>query len=144
MSEKYDKKYDLSHAHIEKSAVGDNPVAYNYEQGAGDAAQTVDIEALFKQLENRLSQLPAFKQTLLQPVLAETEKKVQAIQTTAEQKAEVPEEDQSFLQERLLNIYAMSEDIGEVLITTLANPALGVALVIQKVAKKALAQVRGE
>jgi hypothetical protein len=44
---------------------------------------------------------------------------------------------QGSLQERLKNLAKMAPDIFEVTIATLANPALGFALVVQKIAKKA-------
>jgi len=44
---------------------------------------------------------------------------------------------QNFLQERLGNLAKMAPDIFEVTVATLANPALGFAVIAQKIAKKA-------
>jgi len=44
--------------------------------------------------------------------------------------------DESFLSNRLRNLKKMAPDIAEVALTTLANPAAGVAMIVQKIAKK--------
>ena len=43
---------------------------------------------------------------------------------------------ESFLSRRLRNLKKMAPDIAEVALATLANPAAGVAMLVQKVAKK--------
>ena len=43
---------------------------------------------------------------------------------------------ESFLSRRLRNLKKMAPDIAEVALATLANPAAGVAVIVQKVAKK--------
>ena len=52
--------------------------------------------------------------------------------------------DESFLQIRLRNLAKMAPDIFEVTVATLANPALGFALIAQKVAKKARAEYNAQ
>jgi hypothetical protein len=72
-----------------------------------------------------------------------------AVQQTAQAAAEIQagdesEAQQSFLEKRLVNILRMAPDIGQVIVATLVNPAAGVALVLQKIAQKAQAEMGGE
>jgi hypothetical protein len=58
-------------------------------------------------------------------------------------KAEVDKGDQadeSFLAARFRNIKRIAPDIGEVLLTSITNPAAGFALVVKKVAERAKSQ----
>jgi hypothetical protein len=54
------------------------------------------------------------------------------------------EERQNALLKRLKNLRQMASDIGDVAITTLANPALGIAMVIKKIAGKAQKEVEAD
>lgn len=55
---------------------------------------------------------------------------------TAIQQGDESEEQQSFLEARLKTLYLMRQDIGEVIITTLASPPAGIALTLQKIGLK--------
>jgi hypothetical protein len=50
---------------------------------------------------------------------------------------------QSTLERRLKNLRNIAPDIGDVIIATLANPAAGIAMVIQTIAKKVQAELKG-
>ena len=50
---------------------------------------------------------------------------------------------QNFLEMRLKNIAAMAPDIGQVILATLAAPAAGIALTLQKIAQKAQSELGG-
>lgn len=52
--------------------------------------------------------------------------------------------DRGFVEERLLHIARMAPDIFEVVISILANPAIGLAIVAKKIAKKAEDEKKNE
>lgn len=129
-------KYVVHHA--VQSAVGDWANVNNYlpAQTAAVDAGTAELRRLFEQVNERLA---ALEEADRKPVALLVE---QTVASTAEiQKGDESQEKQGFLEKRLKNIYAMAPDIGEVIITTLASPAAGIALTIQKVAQKAKASV---
>ena len=66
-----------------------------------------------------------------------------AQRTSCLQQGDDSPEKQRFLAQRLRTLYAMRQDIGQVIIATLANPAAGVALAIQKIAQKAQEELGG-
>ena len=139
MSDKQDQaaKYVVHHA--VQSAVGDYANVNNYlpAQTAAIDTGTAELRRLFEQVNERLAALETADRALVIPAVE------QAAQATAElQQGDVSEEKQSFLEKRLKTIYNMSQDIGEVIITTLANPAAGVALTIQKISQKAKADLK--
>lgn len=117
------------------SAVGDYAQVRNYfAQPAGGAqdAGLAELGKLFEQVNERLAKLEEADREMLKTPVQQAAETAAAIQ-----QGDDSEEKQSFLAKRLKNLYAMSEDIGEVIITTLASPAAGVALTLQKIAQKA-------
>lgn len=125
-------KYVVHHA--VQSAIGDYALVNNYfpaqvtQQNAGAA----ELRQLFILVNERLAVLEEAEQALLAPAVQQAAEASSAIQQGDESA-----EKQSFLQKRLKAIYAMREDIGEVIITTLASPAAGIALTLKKIAQKA-------
>lgn len=116
------------------SAVGDYAQVRNYfaqPTGTQDAG-LAELGKLFEQVNERLAKLEEADREMLKTPVQQTAETAAAIQQGDES-----EEKQNFLAKRLKNLYAMSEDIGEVIITTLASPAAGVALTLQKIAQKA-------
>ena len=65
---------------------------------------------------------------------AEIKAEIKALEAEA-QKGEDAEK--SFLEQRLHNLKAMSKDIWEVIVTTMANPATGFSMVASKIAQRA-------
>lgn len=130
-------KYVVHHA--VNSAIGDYAKVENYytAQAAHADPALAALRELFLEVNKRLEALPAEDKEMLAPSVAQTAKVAAEIQAGDES-----EEKQTFLAKRLKAIYAMSRDIGEVLMTTLANPSAGIALVIQKIAGRALAETK--
>ncbi|HFD39028.1 MAG TPA: hypothetical protein ENJ31_04165 [Anaerolineae bacterium] len=124
-----------------QSAVGDYAQVNNAFPAAQVAADPglAELRRLFEEVNRRLAELPPADRELLQPAVQQT------AQAAAEiQQGDESEEKQSFLAARLKAIYAMRRDIGEVIVATLAAPAAGVTLVIQKIAQKVQAELAGE
>jgi len=120
------------------SAIGDYAQVNNYLSAQAAAADpgVAELRQLFEQVNEKLAALETADQELLAPAVAQTAK------TTAEmQQGDDSPEKQSFLEARLKAIYAMRRDIGEVIITSLASPAAGIALTIQKIAQKAKSEL---
>ena len=121
-----------------QSAVGDYANVNNYlpAQTAAVDAGTAELRRLFEQVNERLAALEEADRELLAPAVEQTVKAAAEIQ-----QGEVTPEKETFLVTRLKHIYNMSNDIGEVIITTLASPAAGVALALKKIAEKAKADL---
>lgn len=120
------------------SAVGDHAQVNNYfsAQAAGQDNALAELRRLFEEVNERLEALAPADREMITPAVAQTTQAVAEIQQGDESEAK-----QSFLETRLKNLYAMAPDIGQVIITTLANPIAGVALTIQKIAQKAKSEV---
>lgn len=97
---------------------------------AGLAAEQIAqlFESIYKQIDQKANLEPDEKQDVKADV-----------QDVQKQVAKGEEADESFLERRLRNIKRMAPDILDVITSTLADPALGVAKVIQKVMAKAKA-----
>ena len=125
-------KYAVEHA--EYSAIGDYAhVENNFPapQAAADPG-LAELRRLFKEVNRRLAALEE----------EEREQVASDVERAAKLASDIQQGDESskkltFLEARLKSIHAMSPDIGQVIIATLANPAAGVALTIQKIAQKA-------
>lgn len=123
---------------VTQSAIGDYANVNNYlstQQAAADPG-IAQLRALFEEVNRRLEALEKADRELLTP----------AVQQTAQAAAEIQQGDaapekQTFLEARLKTIYAMRKDIGEVIIATLANPGLGLALVLHKIGQKVRAEL---
>ncbi len=129
-------KYVVYHA--EYSAIGDYANVTNNFPAAQVAADpgAAQLRALFEDINRRLAALEEADREVLKPVVAQT------AQATAEiQQGDESAPKQTFLEARLKAIYAMRKDIGEVIIATLANPALGLALVLRKIGQKVQAEL---
>ena len=131
-------KYVVHHA--EYSAIGDFANVNNHfppQQAAADPGMA-ELRRLFEEVNKRLAALEEADQALLAPAVE------QAAQAAAEiQQGNESPEKQSFLAKRLKALYAMRQDIGEVIIATLASPAAGIALTLQKIAVRAQAELDG-
>ena len=131
-------KYEVHHA--VQSAIGDYANVNNYfpaPQAAADPG-IAELRRLFEEVNQRLATLEAADRDLVAPAVE------QAAQVTAEiQQGNDSPKNQHFLETRLKHICAMAPDIGEVIIATLANPAVGIALTIQKIAEKARSELAG-
>ncbi|MEJ5311321.1 MAG: hypothetical protein WHX52_16275 [Anaerolineae bacterium] len=133
--------FNFQDANVSDSSIGNNPKV-EHTQNYGMMSQLpVDLgvarlRALFEEVNRRLDALEAADRELLKPAVEQTAQATAAIQ----QGDETPEK-QTFLEARLKAIYAMRKDIGEVIIATLANPALGLALVLHKIGQKVQAEL---
>lgn len=135
-NEQNQPKYVVHHA--VNSAIGDYAQVNNYFSAQAAAADpgVAELRRLFEEVNRKLEALDAADRELLAPAV------VQAAKTTAEiQQGDDNPEKQSFLEARLKAIYAMRQDIGQVIITSLASPAAGVALTLQKIAQKAKSEL---
>ncbi len=97
-------------------------------------ARTAEIKQLFDQLysaiESRTETLTADKEDLKAEV-----REIQATVADAARKNE--KVDEGFLSRRFRNIARMAPDVLDVVVKTLANPALGIGEVARKIAAKA-------
>lgn len=128
---KKEAKYVVHHA--VQSAIGDYARVNNYfpPQTTEKDNGAAELRQLFAQVNEQLAALAEADRDLVTPAIQ------QAAQATAEiQQGDESPEKQSFLEKRLKAIYNMREDIGQVIIVTLANPAAGIAVTLQKIAKK--------
>ena len=123
------------------SAIGDYAQVRNYfAQPAGTADPGLaELGRLFEQVNERLAALEEADREMLKTPVQQTAQAAADIQKGDESEAKA-----SFLMKRLKTLYAMSNDIGEVVITTLASPAAGIALTLQKIARKAMAELNLE
>ncbi len=130
-------KYIVHHA--EYSAIGDWANVNNYFPAQAAAADPglAELRRLFEEVNRRLDALEAADRELVAPAVQQAAQAASEIQAGDESEAR-----QSFLLTRLKHIAAMAPDIGEVIIATLANPAAGIALVLQKIAQKAQAELK--
>jgi hypothetical protein len=139
VTEQQNSKYVVHHA--VQSAIGDYANVNNSlpaSQAAADPG-VAELRQLFEEVNRRLAALEAADRDLVAPAVE------QAAQAAAEiQAGDESEARQRFLETRLKHIVAMAPDIGQVIVATLANPAVGVALVLQKIAQKAQAELAGE
>jgi hypothetical protein len=108
----------------------------NVYQAEGDMFIGANREAealatVFTDLLKRIEQLPAEDRSEVAQI-------AQGARAQAEklQKGDESPITQSAFEKRLKTLKTMAGDIGDVVIATLANPAAGVAMVIQKIAKK--------
>jgi hypothetical protein len=132
-------KYVVHHA--VQSAIGDYAnvnVYFPAPQAAADPG-LAELRRLFEEVNRQLAALEEADRDLVTPAVEQAAQAAAEIQTGDESEAK-----QSFLETRLKAIYAMRKEIGEVIIATLANPAAGIALVIQKIAQKAQAELGTE
>ena len=128
--------------HVEtaiQSAIGDYASVINHnfpqQQAAADPG-VAELRRLFDEVYCRLAALEESDREALEPTVAQT------VQATAEiQQGDESEVKQTYLEKRLKVIYVMRKDIGEVIIATLANPALGLALVLHKIGQKVQAEL---
>jgi hypothetical protein len=125
-------KYVVHHA--VQSAIGDYAKVENYlsaEAAAGDPGVAA-LRRLFEDVNRRLAALEAEDR---EQVAVEVE---QAAKLAAQiQQGDESLKKQGFLETRLRNIVAMAPEIGQVIVATLAEPAAGIALALQKIAQKA-------
>jgi hypothetical protein len=124
-------KYYVHHA--EKSAIGDFANVNNYistEDAATDPG-IAELKELFEKVNRQLAALEEADRDLVAPAVEQT-----VAAATAIQQGDESEEKQSFLEARLKTLYLMRQDIGEVIITTLASPPAGIALTLQKIGQK--------
>lgn len=139
MSEQHNQpsaKYIVHHA--EGSAIGDYAMVNNHfgpAQAQADPA-VAELRQLFTRINEQLATLEPADRDMIAPAVAQTVEAAAAIQA-----GDASEAKQSFLAKRLKSLYAMAPDIGEVIITSLANPALGIALTLRKIAQKAQAEL---
>jgi hypothetical protein len=130
---KYDTKYNLENAKIHKSAVGDYAQVNNYFP-AGDAQAdpaTAELRRLFQEVNERLAALDEADRKAVAPMVEQAAEAAAAIQ-----EGDAGEEKQSFLEKRLIAIYNMRRDIGEVIVAALVSPKAGIALTLQKIGQK--------
>ena len=90
----------------------------------------VVIEQIFDQIFSEMKNLAGLKEEDLEDATAEIEELKQEI-------AKGDEADETFLKRRLRNLARMAPDILDVVTATLANPALGLDMVIRNIAEKA-------
>ncbi len=139
MSKKKGNTYNVGTAI--NSAIGDYAQVRNYfTQPAGTAEPGLaELGQLFEQVNERLAKLEEADREMLKTPVQQTAQAAADIQKGDESEAKA-----SFLMKRLKTLYAMSNDIGELVITTLASPAAGIALTLQKIAQKAMAELNSE
>jgi hypothetical protein len=93
----------------------------------GDETITaIDVKDPFYEIYRQIDSKPKGKKKLV--------REVEQIRQEVQKDEDIR---QGFLQERLRNLAKIAPDIFEVTVATLANPKLGFALVVQKIAKKA-------
>jgi hypothetical protein len=102
-----------------------------YQNIVNNSTDAEVVTKLFEGLRSQLDNIPADDRPLVAPIIDDAEQKVTAIQEGDES-----EEAQSALEKRLRSLIAMAPDIGEVFVTTLANPVAGIAMVVSKIAAK--------
>jgi hypothetical protein len=96
------------------------------------------LAKIFADLIKRSEALPSTDQAIVKLIIEQAQTQAEKIQQGDESPGA-----QSFLEQRLKNLVAMAPEIGEVGVATLANPVLGVALVIKKIAEKVQAELKG-
>jgi hypothetical protein len=89
------------------------------------------LATLFADLLKRIEQLPAEDRDEVAKIAHGARVQAEKLQNGDESSAT-----QSAFEKRLKTLKTMAGDIGDLVIATLANPAAGVAMVIQKIAKK--------
>jgi len=102
------------------------------EGGAG--VDPAALEKLFAGLYQKIDNLAAVSPTVSPQVVADVKPMVEEIKTEA---LKGDKADEGVVASKLRVIAAMAPDILDVVTATLTNPAAGVAMVIQKIAKKA-------
>jgi hypothetical protein len=124
-----------------QSAVGDYAQVNNYYPAAQVAVNPgmAELRRLFEEVNRRLDSLDAADRDMVAPAIQQTAEATAAIQQGDESPKKL-----SFLETRLRNILAMAPDIGEVIVATLASPAAGIALTLQKIARKAKEEMGGK
>jgi len=132
-------KYVVHHA--EYSAIGDYANVTNNFPAQAVAADpgVAELRRLFEDVNRRLAALEAVEREQVGVEVAQAAKLAAEIQ----QGDETPKK-LTFLETRLINIGKMAPDIGEVILTTLVNPAAGIALTLQKIAQKAQEELKSQ
>ena len=102
-------------------------------KGSSSASDDV-LAKVFAEMMSRVDQRPAEDQRILKPIVED----VQARATTIQQ-GDATEEMENAFEGRLRALLAMAPDIGEVFVTTFANPIAGLALTFKKIADRAKA-----
>jgi hypothetical protein len=117
-----------------QSAVGDYANVNNYlsAQAATADPGVAELRRLFEEINLQLEALEA----------EDREQVAVEVEQAAKLAGEIQQGDPSlkkpgFFETRLKNICRMAPAIGQVIVTTLANPSAGVALALQKIARKA-------
>jgi len=141
MSEQQNQAGKYTVYHAEYSAIGDWANVNNYLSAQAAAADpgVAELRRLFEEVNRRLDALEQADRELLTPAVQQAAEAAAAIQAGDESETR-----QNFLLTRLRHIAAMAPDIAQVIIATLASPATGLALVLQKIAQKAQAQLAGQ
>jgi len=88
-----------------------------------------EVNNLFQSIYNQIDQSKISSRNR-----GELKKSVQEIQEEVSKGKAI---DESFLEKRLNNIARMAPDILEVVVSTLANPAIGLGVIAKKIAEKA-------
>ncbi len=113
-------------------SVGDNSKFVGRDDNSTSGASAEQIAQLFQAIYKQIDAKPELKPEDKQDLHAD----VHDVQTEV---AKGDQADESFLERRLRNIQRMAPDILDVIVTTFADPALGLAKVVQKVMAKAKA-----
>ncbi len=113
--------------------VGDNSKFVGRDDHSTSGASAEQIAQLFQAIFKQIDEKPNLKPEDKQDLHAD----VHDVQTEI---AKGDQADESFLERRLRNIQRMAPDILDVIVTTFADPALGLAKVVQKIMAKAKAE----
>lgn len=132
-------KYVVEHA--EYSAIGDYANVTNNFPAQLVAADpgAAELRRLFEDVNRRLAALEAVEREQVGVEVAQAAKLAAEIQ-----QGDATPKKLTFLETRLINIGKMAPDIGEVILTTLVNPAAGIALTLQKIAQKAQEELKSQ
>ena len=95
------------------------------------------IQKTFEDLQRQIKGLPENQQKTLQPVIEQALAAAQKMQK-GDSSPETQSQFEKSLRKLLPSIQGMAGDIAEVAVASLASPTAGIAMVIQKIAKKAL------
>ncbi len=120
-------------------------VSGNVYQAKGDivmAERAIDqssdaLAKLFNEIAGKIKTLPADQQEEVKPAVRQVRMQIDKIEGGDESEAT-----QSTLERRLKNLCTMASDIGNVVIATLTNPSDGIAIVIQKIARKVQVELK--
>lgn len=110
-------------------------------QHTSTGLSAAEIKQLFEGMYAEIEAHPKASTADKADIKAEV-KEIQTTLTVAVQKNE--KVDEGFLSRRFRNIARMAPDILDVLVKTLASPALGIEELVKKIAKKAKEEVKAE